>query len=72
MGDISLVTGKMTSMEISRLTGKDHSKVCRDIRKMLKELEIGDATFGDTYRDGQNKAQKMYSLDKRLSLVLAT
>jgi phage regulator Rha-like protein len=40
MGDIILATGKMTSLEIAKLTGKRHSHILRDIDKVLKELEI--------------------------------
>jgi hypothetical protein len=41
MGDITSYTGstgRMTSLEISELTGKAHDKVMRDIDKLFKEL----------------------------------
>lgn len=33
----------MTSVEIAELTGKEHRNVLRDIRKMLEELNAGNA-----------------------------
>ena len=72
MGDIILATGKMTSLEIAKLTGKRHSHILRDIDKVLKELEIDCAQFRAEYTDESGKANSMYALDKRLSLILAT
>ena len=72
MGDIILATGKMTSLEIAKLTGKRHSHILRDIDKVLKELEIDWAQFRAEYTDESGKANSMYALDKRLSLILAT
>ncbi|QCC31799.1 hypothetical protein EKN05_009320 [Shigella flexneri 5a str. M90T] len=33
----------MTSVEIAELTGNEHRNVLRDIRKMLEELNAGNA-----------------------------
>lgn len=60
----------MSSIEIAKLTEKEHYHVTRDIEKMLKDLWIATTRFGCTYKDSQNKEQKMYLLDKRLSLTL--
>ena len=35
----------MSSLEISKLTGKEHKNVLRDIRTMLEELEITELRF---------------------------
>lgn len=72
MNDISLYAHKMTSLEIAKLTGKRHAHVLRDIDKMFKELEIDWTQFWAEYTDDSGKANTMYALDKRLSLVLAT
>lgn len=75
MGDITSYTGstgRMTSLEISELTGKAHDKVMRDIDKLFKELWLDNANFGDIYSDSVGREQKMYSLDKRLSLALVS
>lgn len=47
----------MTSREIAELTGKQHPHVCRDIRAMLVDLEIGESKYGSAYQDAQNKAK---------------
>jgi phage regulator Rha-like protein len=42
----------MSSLEIAKLTGKDHSKVMSDIKKVLEEVEINHAVFGEVYKAG--------------------
>ena len=45
----------LTSLQIAELTGKKHSHVMRDIRKMFESLE-SQSKFGQTsYEDEQGK-----------------
>lgn len=67
-----LNTITMSSLEIAELTGKRHDHVVRDIRVMLKELELDIPKFGDTYKDTANRNQKMFKLDKELTMTLIT
>lgn len=60
----------MSSKEIADLTGKRHDNVVRDIRKMFTHLEINPLTFEGTFRDGMNRLQTEYRLDKDLTLTL--
>jgi phage regulator Rha-like protein len=55
----------MSSLEIAKLTGKEHSKVMADIRRILDEAEIGHAEFGGTYFSEQNKQLSCYNLPRR-------
>ena len=41
----------MSSLGIAELTGKRHDNVVRDIRTMLKSLNLGLLSFEDTYLD---------------------
>ena len=60
----------MDSLEIARLTNKEHRNVTRDIEKMFEELEIDVLKFEHIYLDRQNRKQKKYSLTKDLTLTL--
>ncbi len=69
----------MSSLEIAEITGKDHSRVLKDVRKMLKELDLLGAgktdasSFVETsYQSTQNKALPMVILDKDLTFTLIT
>lgn len=69
----------MSSLEIADITGKDHSRVLKDVRKMLKELDLVGAgktdasSFVETsYQSIQNKTQPMVILDKNLTFTLIT
>ena len=39
----------MSSLEIARLTGKQHQDVLRDIRRMLEDLDITASSFAGGY-----------------------
>ena len=39
----------MSSLEIAKLTGKEHFNFMRDIRTMLEELELGTLSFEGSY-----------------------
>ncbi len=60
----------MDSLEIARLTNKEHRNVTRDIEKMFEELEIDVLKFEHIYLDSQNRKQKKYNLTKDLTLTL--
>jgi len=63
---------KMTSREIATLTGKEHKNVAADIRKMLGDLGLDLLTFQRIYKDGSNRDQVEYALDRELTDVLLT
>lgn len=74
MNEISVMNNKatMSSREISDLTGKEHSKVVADIKRVLDEAEIGDADFRASYVTAQNKELPCYNLPRReCDLVIA-
>ena len=62
----------MSSLEIAKLTGKDHNHVLRDIRTMLEELELGASKFGDTYLSAQKKQMPCFNLPKRECFILVS
>ncbi len=69
----AIPNGTMDSLEIARLTGKQHSHVCRDIEEQLGQLEGGVSRFGDTYQNAQNgQTYRRYVLPKRECLILAS
>ena len=63
---------KMTSREISEVTGKEHKNVKRDCALMFKELELDTLRFERIYLDGMNRQQTEYVLDEELTLTLVT
>jgi Rha family phage regulatory protein len=58
-------TPAMSSLEIAKITGKDHKNVMADIRRTLEEAEIGELRFKLTYTDTQNKARPCFMLPRR-------
>ena len=64
----------MSSLEIARLTGKDHAHVMRDIRNMEPAWEkISQSKFGlASYKDAQGKERPCYELTKTECLYVAT
>ena len=62
----------MSSLEIAKLTGKEHFNVLVDIRKMLEELELGDLKFQDTYLSAQKKQMPCFNLPKRECFILVS
>ena len=62
----------MSSLEIAKLTGKEHFNVLVDIRKMLEELELGDLKFQDTYLTAQKKQMPCFNLPKRECFILVS
>lgn len=62
----------MSSLEIAGLTGKRHSDVIRDVRKMLKELDINERNFASVYVDAKGQERISFNLPKRESLILVS
>lgn len=62
----------MSSLDIAKLTGKEHRNVLRDIRTMLEELEIGALKFEQSYLDAQNKPQPMFVLPEEECMILVS
>lgn len=62
----------MDSREIAERTGKNHADVCRDIRKMLEELETDESRFASVYLGGNGENRRCYFLPKRECLILAS
>ena len=64
----------MSSLEIAKLTGKDHAHLMRDIRNMEAGWEkISQTKFGlAKYTDAQGKQRPCYELTKTECLYVAT
>ena len=64
---------RMTSIEVAELTGKRHDNVTRDIKSLIDQGAINALNFEEiAYTDSRNRAQSMYSLDFKASMVLVT
>jgi Rha family phage regulatory protein len=69
---LSHETGKMSSMEISELTGRPHKNVIRDIKNLLKQ-GVSELNFEPTsYQDKFNRQKPCYNLTKKGCLILAS
>ena len=62
----------MTSVEIAKLTGKDHKNVLRDIRLMLEELEIDPLRFEQIEKFANNRERTVFALPQDECLTLVT
>lgn len=62
----------MSSLEISKLTGKRHDNVVADIRKMLEELEIEATEFSGAYKMPSGQNTTLYNLPKRECFILVS
>ena len=73
--DEIILSEKMSSVEIAELTGKNHSHLLRDIRKMEGAWEkVNQTKFGsiDSYKDSKGREQTCYMFDKTECLYIAT
>ena len=63
----------MSSLEIAKLTGKNHDHILRDIRKMLEGLDEGVTKFEETYKHPQNgQVYPIFNLPKRECFILVS
>ena len=62
----------MSSLEIAKLTGKEHKHVLRDIRKMFDELGLAESRFGLGYIDANNQERTSYELPYDETMILLT
>lgn len=62
----------MSSLDLSELTGKRHDHVMKDIRKMLKELNINAPEVSGTYKTGQGNTYTCFYLQRREVDILLT
>jgi Rha family phage regulatory protein len=62
----------ISSLEIAKITGKNHQHVLRDIKSILVEAEIGESSFGHSYKSAQGKQLRCFLLPKReFNLVIS-
>jgi Rha family phage regulatory protein len=73
MNNLALATkNTMSSLEIAKLTGKDHADVLKDIRRILAEVEIDQGKFSGTYLDKSNRQSPCFNLPRReCDLIIA-
>lgn len=67
---MSKIGQSLTSMEVSQMVGKDHSKLLRDIRKYSEQLAeakigLGDFFSESTYLDSNNQSRPCYFVTKK-------
>ena len=60
----------MSSLEIAELTGKRHDDVTRDIRKLLKAVDLKATDFSVPVKMPSGQTANVYELDKQLTLTL--
>jgi len=62
----------MSSLEIAKLTKKEHKNVLADIRKVLEEVGINPAVFSAVYKDQQHIDRPCFILPRReCDLIIA-
>ena len=69
---IANATLTMSSLEIAKLTGKEHKNVLADVRAMLEGLEIEPAEFSAGYKDGKGETRPCFNLPKRECFILVS
>lgn len=65
----------MLSVEIAKLTGKNHQHVMRDIRVIIEQLQKDSPNFdsgfkSSTYLAGNGEYEKCYELDYEATMVV--
>lgn len=64
--------GKMSSLQITEITGKDHKNVMRDIRNLLEQGVAALNFEPGTYLDANQQSRPCYNLTKKGCLILAS
>jgi Rha family phage regulatory protein len=65
--------GKMSSLDIAKLTGKEHKNVTADIRNLISQGVIDGLNFQlISYTDSMNRQKNAYNLDFDATMVLIT
>jgi len=65
-------TPAISSLEIAKITGKEHAHIMRDIRRILEEAEIDQSRFGSVFLDSYKREQPCFLLPKReFNLVIS-
>lgn len=76
MKDLMKKEVTMTSLEVAECTGKTHSNVLVDVRRMLLELNLinekGQLIYQCTYQDAQGKDRPMFTLPKKEVMCLVS
>lgn len=62
----------MSSLDIAKLTSKNHGDVLRDIRVIFNECEIDQSTFASIYLDSMNREKSCFMLPKREALLITS
>ena len=62
----------MSSLEIAKLTGKEHKNVLRDIRNLLEELGIEQLSFEQLAKMPSGQNTVVYNLPKRECFALVS
>ena len=62
----------MSSLEISKLTGKRHDHVMTDIRNMLEELGLATPQFSGVYKADNKQMYEKFDLPKRECFILVS
>lgn len=62
----------ISSLEIAKITGKNHQHVLRDIRQILSEAEIDVSRFGHISKDSYGRDQKCFLLPKRECMLVVS
>jgi Rha family phage regulatory protein len=63
----------MSSVDIARLTGKQHKNVMRDVKSLIDQEAITQLkTELSEYKDASGKSNPMYNLDYEATMVLIT
>jgi phage regulator Rha-like protein len=66
MNEIITITQQtMSSLEIAKLTEKNHADVLRDIRKIFDEAEIDQSKYASIFLDSYNREQPCFNLPRR-------
>ena len=58
------IIDRWQELEIAELTGKTHDNVLKDIRRILSEVKIDHAVFGEIFLDSYKREQPCFNLPR--------